>query len=76
MPQQLFHNMSNLFSTAFFKEDVIHNNTLNPVRLAVGARCYRIQSRLLRIPDRYGIFSPGPPRLQVYQAGRFMGFLL
>ncbi|KAI1781465.1 hypothetical protein F4818DRAFT_436655 [Hypoxylon cercidicola] len=51
--------------------------SLNPAHLALGARGYEIQSRLLRIPDRYGFFSPGPPRLQVHEGCLFfINFLL
>ncbi|KAI0135680.1 hypothetical protein F4814DRAFT_402144 [Daldinia grandis] len=71
MPQNLAHKIPNTLSLALLQPDVIHNQ-LNPVRLAVAAECYRIQSQTLRIPDRYGLFSPGPARLQVYQAGRCM----
>lgn len=42
--------------------------TLNPVHLAIAERGYWIQSRILRIPDRFGYFSPGPLQLQAYQS--------
>lgn len=48
------------------------NNDLNPIHLAVATRGYRIQSHKLYIPDRFGFFSPGPPRLHVYQGGTFI----
>ncbi|RYP32207.1 hypothetical protein DL767_005363 [Monosporascus sp. MG133] len=60
----------------------IIDNRLNPCHLAVATRAYWIQSHILRIPDRFGFFSPGPPRLQVYQSVWFtflvvmFGFLL
>ncbi|KAH7328093.1 hypothetical protein B0I35DRAFT_416540 [Stachybotrys elegans] len=38
---------------------------------AIGARCYEIQSQQLHIPDQYGVFSAGPPRLQSKQALAF-----
>jgi len=47
---------------------VTASKTLNPVHLAIATRGYWIQSQILCIPNRYGFFSPGPPRLQVYQA--------
>jgi hypothetical protein len=50
----------------------IVNNNLNPVLLAIGASCYRIQSHMLHIPDRFGFFSPSLPRLQVHRAGFFL----
>ncbi|KAK1971052.1 hypothetical protein LY78DRAFT_689298 [Colletotrichum sublineola] len=43
------------------------NNQLNPVHLAIGIRCYQIQTEILGIPEQYGLFSSGPPRLQVLQ---------
>ncbi|KAI0871545.1 hypothetical protein GGS24DRAFT_471207 [Hypoxylon argillaceum] len=47
------------------------NNQLNPIHLALGIRGYQIQSEVLHIPTRWGIFSPGPPRLQVYESHAF-----
>ncbi|KAI1170909.1 hypothetical protein F4777DRAFT_88206 [Nemania sp. FL0916] len=49
------------------------NNQLNPICLGIGTRGYRIQSEILHVPERWGIFSHGPPRLQVYQGQAFMG---
>ncbi|RYP07058.1 hypothetical protein DL764_002749 [Monosporascus ibericus] len=46
----------------------IIDNRLNPYHLAVATRAYWIQSHILRIPDRFGFFSPSPPRLQVHQS--------
>ncbi|GJC95894.1 hypothetical protein CH63R_02160 [Colletotrichum higginsianum IMI 349063] len=43
------------------------DNRLNPVHLAIGIRCYQIQTEVLGIPEQYGLFSSGPPRLQVFQ---------
>ena len=40
----------------------IIDGRLNHVRLALATRCYWIQSRIFRIPDRFGFISPGPPR--------------
>ncbi|GKT62055.1 hypothetical protein ColTof4_02316 [Colletotrichum tofieldiae] len=50
----------------FFAPQVI-DNRLNPVHLAIGIRCYQIQTEILGIPEQYGLFSSGPPRLQVHQ---------
>ncbi|KAI1158458.1 hypothetical protein F5B18DRAFT_641046 [Nemania serpens] len=47
--------------------DQVVDNQLNPVHLALGVRGYQIPSEVLRIPERWSIFSPGPPRLQVYE---------
>ncbi|KAI0879471.1 hypothetical protein GGS24DRAFT_439621 [Hypoxylon argillaceum] len=50
-----------------FWSDQVVNGQLNPIHLALGVRGYHIQSEVLRIPNSQGIFSPGPPRLQVYE---------
>jgi hypothetical protein len=44
---------------------------LNPVHLGVAAHGYWIQSSVLHIPNRFGFFSPGPPRLQVFHGALF-----
>ncbi|RYP48775.1 hypothetical protein DL768_005368 [Monosporascus sp. mg162] len=49
----------------------IIDNRLNPYRLAVATRAHWIQSHILRIPDRFGFFSPGHLRLQVHQSVGF-----
>ncbi|KAF2445276.1 hypothetical protein P171DRAFT_431986 [Karstenula rhodostoma CBS 690.94] len=51
---------------------------LNPLYLSLGTNAYRIQSQTLGIPDHFGMFSASPPRLQAYEAGKFllMGFVL
>jgi hypothetical protein len=70
----MLHNfISNILYiiTGFFSPQVTASNTLNPV-LALGTRGYWIQSHILSLPDRYGFFSPGSPRLQVYQAFLFI----
>ena len=48
------------------------NNQLNPRLLSVATTGYRVQSHTLQIPDRFGVFSSGPPRLQVHQAFDFI----
>lgn len=58
-----------------FKPDVTDHG-LNPVRLAIATWGYWIQSQALRIPDRFGYFSPGPPRLQVHEATNFLLIVL
>ena len=45
---------------------------LNHVRLALATWCYWIHSRIFRIPDRFGFFSLGPPRLQVEESYIFV----
>ena len=44
---------------------------LNPVHLTIAAHGYRMQSSVLHIPDRFGFFSPGLPRLQAFQGALF-----
>ena len=56
---------------SFFAGPVI-NGELNPAALTFGQAGYRIQSQKLHIPDRFGWFAPGPPRLQVYDALDFV----
>jgi hypothetical protein len=45
---------------------------LNPLFVSLGTNAYRIQSQTLGIPDDFGMFSAGPPRLQAYEAGKFL----
>ena len=71
------HNLTgNFLATAkgFLGPEIV-DNRLNPVLLATATSGYRIQSHLLHIPDRFGFFLPGPPRLQVYQ-GAFFAFVV
>ncbi|KAJ0163435.1 Extracellular metalloprotease [Colletotrichum tanaceti] len=58
----------------FFAPQVI-DNRLNPVHLAIGICGYRVQTELLGIPEQYGFFSSGPPRLQVSQGNMFPAFI-
>lgn len=41
---------------------------LNPKLLMIARRAYWIQSRVLCIPDRFGLISSGPPLLRALQA--------
>ena len=50
----------------------IVNNQLNPLHLNIATTGYRIQSQTLKTPDRFGFFSPGPPRLQVHEGLYFL----
>ena len=62
-------------SLAIYKEAFageIVNNQLNPLHLAIATTGYRIQSCTLQIPDRLGLFSPGPPRLQAHEGFCFI----
>ncbi|KAK1831155.1 hypothetical protein QBC39DRAFT_434342 [Podospora conica] len=49
---------------------------LNPFHLALARSFYWIQSQIFHIPDRFGMFSPGPPRLQVFEGGLLVFELL
>lgn len=53
-----------LKSPAFPK---VVDGRINPSLLVIARRGYWVQSRLLRIPDRFGFFSSGPPLLQAHQ---------
>ena len=68
----LFTLISNIltYSKAALAGEIV-NNRLNPIHLSFAAVAYAIQSQTLHIPDQYGFFSPGPPRLQVYEAAAF-----
>lgn len=67
------HNLTSNALTAVkgFLGPGISNGRLNPVYLAIVTRGYWIQSHVLHIPDRFGFFSSGPPRLQVHQSASF-----
>lgn len=47
---------------------IVVDGDINPDLLVVARRGYWIQSRVLRIPDRYGFFTSDPPLLQAHQA--------
>ncbi|KAH9206874.1 hypothetical protein DL95DRAFT_396570, partial [Leptodontidium sp. 2 PMI_412] len=68
--------LSNMLRTLqeIFEPQVSASNTLNPTLLSIGQRGYEIQSKYLMISDQYGLFTSGPPRLQVYQG--FVFFFL
>ena len=67
---RLFNNVLAILQEVFAGQIV--NNQLNPRHLAVATTGYRIQSQTLQIPDRFGLFSPGPPRLQVHEGLSFI----
>ena len=50
---------------------IVDGGELNPLYLSVATKGYRIQSRTLRIPDRYGFFVSGPPRPQAHEGEFF-----
>lgn len=58
-----------LFRARYFPRVV--DGTINPSLLAIARRGYWVQSRLLRLPDRFGFFSSGPPLLQAHQGRKF-----
>ena len=47
---------------------------VNPFHIAIAARGYQIQSHVFQIPDRFGYFSPGSPRLQAHQGSLFVAW--
>lgn len=49
---------------------IVVDGKINPHLLVIAQRAYRVQSRVLRIPDRFGPFSSGPPLLQAHQANK------
>ena len=53
--------------TELFADEII-DGLLNPSLLAVATAGHHIQSQILGIPHRWGFFSPGLPRLQVFEA--------
>ncbi|KAK3990689.1 hypothetical protein QBC44DRAFT_380337 [Cladorrhinum sp. PSN332] len=59
LPNNIYANIK-----GFLAPSVV-DGRLNPVRLALATRCYEIQSRVFRIPDRFAFISPSPPRLQI-----------
>lgn len=64
-------NFINAITKGIFAGEIV-DGRLNPARLAIATTGYRIQSRTLHIPDRLGLFSSGPPRLQVNEATSFI----
>ena len=71
------HCFIKMFSklTAFAKgllAGQVVDNHLNPLHLAIATTGYHIQSNILHIPNRFGIFSTGHPRLQVHEATAFI----
>ncbi|KAK1853901.1 hypothetical protein CCHR01_03439 [Colletotrichum chrysophilum] len=55
-----------------FGPEIRDNNRLNTAHLAIATRGYHIQTEILHIPERFGIFSSGPPRLQAHQGFLFV----
>ncbi len=70
---KLISNIFAILKQAFAGEIV--DNQLNSLYLAIATIGHRIQSRTLQIPDRLGLFSPGPPRLQVHEGCSFLFIL-
>lgn len=48
----------------------VYRGELNPLYITIATTGYYIQSHTLRIPDRFGIFSPPPPDPRTYQRRR------
>ncbi|KAF2876883.1 hypothetical protein BDV95DRAFT_601298 [Massariosphaeria phaeospora] len=49
---------------------------VNPIYLAIAKTGYHIQSKTLRIADRFGIFSSGPPHCQAHEGSKFLFFVI
>ena len=62
------------FVKGFFAGQIV-DNRLDPYRLAAARAGYKLQSQTFRIRERYRIFSPGPPRLQVWEANHVIPLL-
>lgn len=73
MPPKLLSDIMT-FTKGLFEGEIV-DNQLNPNLLTLATNGYSIQSQTLRIPDRFGLFSPKPPRLQVHQASVFIVFV-
>jgi hypothetical protein len=50
------------------EDELDASGNINQNHLAISAYCYHIQSETFRIPDRWGWFTPGTPRLRAWQA--------
>lgn len=62
---------------AFHKRNnnpIVLDGKIKPRLLVIARRAYWVQSRALRIPDRFGPFSSGPPLLQAHQANNLVDF--
>ena len=66
MLHDLFRNVLTI-PRAIYAGEMI-NERPNPFYVNLASTGYRLQSVTFRIPDQYGFFSAGPPRLQVYEA--------
>lgn len=47
---------------------IVVDGKINPELLEIAQWGHWLQSRVLHIPDRYGLLSSGPPLLQAFQA--------
>ncbi|KAL6698021.1 hypothetical protein J3F84DRAFT_366288 [Trichoderma pleuroticola] len=54
----------------------VKNGQPNPVHIAIATRGYDIQSRVLRIPDRFGWFARGPPLRSAFEGHAFVYAIL
>ena len=66
MLHDLFRNVLTI-PRAIYAGEMI-NDRPNPFYVNLASTGYRLQSVTFRIPDQYGFFSAGPPRLQVDEA--------
>lgn len=47
---------------------IVVDDEISPILETIARRGYWVLSRVLRIPDRFGLLSSGPPLLQAFQA--------
>lgn len=52
-----------------------HVDHARPIMRAIGRHGFRIQDEVLRVPLRWGFFSPGPSRLQAMEGCLFASLL-
>ncbi len=74
MPHNLASNVFTLVEDSMCQAVAYDNGRVKSAPRQIATGGYWIQSHVLRIPDRFGFFSSGPPQLQVYQ-GALFGFL-
>lgn len=55
---------------------VVLDGKINPCLLIIARRVHWIQSQILRIPDRFGFISSGPPLLQAHQTHKIVDIII
>lgn len=57
-------------------QPTVTDDGINPIHRAIGTWGFWIQSHIIHIPNRLGLFSPAPPQLQAYEAASISIMLL